>query len=89
MLAMDRDAAATLMFDNVLQDFRDVAGRIDVPTLVIGGAASVFPVVAMENLSKAIPGSSLHLIPAEDGGSHLAVYQNPERVIETIRAFAA
>jgi non-heme chloroperoxidase len=84
---MSPQSASALMFDHAMADWRDVLPRITVPTLIIGGEASMFPADGIRNLGKAIPGSQVVMIAAAEGGSHLAFYENPGSVNAAIRAF--
>jgi non-heme chloroperoxidase len=84
---MRRESASALLFDHAAADWRDVLPRISVPTLVIGGEASMFPADAIRNTATAIPGSQIVIVPAAEGGSHMAFYENPRAVNEAIRVF--
>lgn len=86
-LEVGRQAAAALMLSHITQDWRDVLPRITVPVLLIGAEGSIFPATAIENLGSVIPDSSSVVIPAAEGGSHLAFYENPSAVNTAIRAF--
>ena len=57
-LKMPREHAATLLIDHAAADWRDVLPRITVPTLVIGGSASLFPTSGIEWIASQIPGLS-------------------------------
>lgn len=86
---MDPEAASILMFNHAAQDWRDVLPRITVPVQVIGSAASLFSVSAMQNMAVNIKGGTAAIIPAAEGGSHMAFFENPEAVNTIIRAFLA
>ena len=82
-----REAASLLMFSSATQDWRDLLSGITVPTLVIGGEASMFSPTAIENLGAAIPGAVVRIVSAADRGSHLSFLENPSAVNTAIRAF--
>jgi pimeloyl-ACP methyl ester carboxylesterase len=68
-------------------DVSDRVGELDVPTLVLHGTADrVVPVENGELLAEAIPDSRLELV---DGGSHLFMIENAERVNESLLDFLA
>ena len=87
MLLMEREAASLLMFSSAVDDWRDLLPGITVPTLVIGGGASLFPAASIENLAAAIPGAVVQIISAADRGSHLSFLENPSAVNGAIRGF--
>jgi non-heme chloroperoxidase len=87
ILLTDRETASLLLFASATQDWRDLLPEITVPTLVIGGGASIFSAASMENLAAAIPGAAVRIIPAADGGSHLSIIDNPAAVNGAIRTF--
>lgn len=78
-LKLPRAHAAELLADNVIQDWKSVIERIDVPTLVFGGKASVHPVESQEWIASTIPRAELELFEAEEGGNHFLFYENPDR----------
>jgi non-heme chloroperoxidase len=87
MRLTDLEVASLLLFSSATEDWRDLLPEITVPTLVIGGGASIFPAASIENLAAAIPGATVRIIPAADGGSHLSIIENPSAVNGAIRAF--
>lgn len=88
-LAFARRHAARLLVSNVTQDWRDVYGRITVPTLVIGAGGGAFPPDAMRWQATQIPGARYAEIGADEGGSHFAFLENPARFNEILAAFFA
>lgn len=70
--------AAKLVFDHVLQDWRDVLPTIDVPVLVIGGEVSHVPASSQEWTATAIPGAQVRILTREEGGSHFPFIERPE-----------
>jgi pimeloyl-ACP methyl ester carboxylesterase len=71
-------AAAPLLFDHSVQDWRDVLPRIDVPTLVIGCEGSHVAPSSQNYIAERIPGSRVHIFPASIASSHFPFLQNPD-----------
>jgi non-heme chloroperoxidase len=86
-MLLPREAAGDLLFDSWVQDWREVLPRISVPTLVIGGEASLFPAAAAKHVAASIPSSTLRILSAEERGSHLSLLENPSAVNGAIRSF--
>ncbi len=86
--AMPRHHAGTLLIDHAYADWRDVLPRIDVPTLVIAGAVSIFPPVGVEWVAAQIPDAEVRTFTAEERGSHFMFWENPELFNQLIRDFA-
>jgi pimeloyl-ACP methyl ester carboxylesterase len=78
ILKMPRRHAATLMLDHATRDWRDVIRQIRLPTLVVGGHASLFTVESQAWIAEQIPGARLEIFEADDGGSHFMCLENPE-----------
>jgi non-heme chloroperoxidase len=60
-LKMPRAAAAALLFNHSGQDWRDVIPRITLPTLIVGGEASIFPRRSQAWIHEQILGSRLEV----------------------------
>ncbi|MCU1604552.1 MAG: alpha/beta hydrolase [Modestobacter sp.] len=86
--AMPRAHAGTLLIDHAYADWRDVLPRIDVPTLVIAGAVSIFPPAGVEWVATQIPQAQSRTFTAEERGSHFMFWENPELFNQLIRDFA-
>lgn len=86
-MLMPREASRALLFDNGVQDWRDVLPRITLSTLVIGGEASMFPAAGLKHVAADIPSSTLRLLPADERGSHLSFLEKPWVVNRVIRSF--
>ncbi|MFM2007407.1 MAG: hypothetical protein RLZZ09_3062 [Pseudomonadota bacterium] len=86
-LQFPRHFAARLLVDLYVQDWRDVLPRITLPTLVVGGEASLFNPQSQRWNADQIPGARLEMFSAEDGGSHFMWLENPERFNALIRDF--
>lgn len=78
---------AKLLIDHVMQDWRDVLPRIDVPTLVIGGEVSHVVASSQEWNTAAIPGAELVVFTREEGGAHFPFFENPRPFAETVGRF--
>ncbi|WP_437309242.1 alpha/beta fold hydrolase [Sorangium sp. So ce388] len=86
-LKLPREHAATLLVNQASQDWRDVIPRIDVPTLVVGGEASIFSPISQQWVADQIPGAELIIFSAEEGGSHFMWLENPEKFNEDVLGF--
>lgn len=86
-LKFPRHLSARLLVDLYAQDWRDVLPRITLPTLVVGGEASLFHPQSQRWNASQIPGARLEMFTAEDGGSHFMWLENPQRFNALIRDF--
>lgn len=86
-LKFPRTLAARLLVDLYAQDWRDVLPRITLPTLVIGGEASLFNPQSQRWNASQIPNARLEMFLAADGGSHFMWLENPQRFNAVIRDF--
>lgn len=84
---MPTQHAASLMLDHATRDWREVIGRIRLPSLVVGGRASLFPVESQAWIAEQIPGSRLKVFEEEDGGSHFMILENPRHFSSVVRKF--
>lgn len=80
---------ARLLVDHVVQDWRDVLPRIDVPTLVVGGEVSHVDRRSQEWIAAQIPGATLTVFPREEGGAHFAFHESPRHFAAVLEAFVA
>lgn len=78
---------AKLVFDHVLQDWRDVLPTIDVPVLVIGGEVSHVAASSQEWIASVIPGAEVRILTREEGGSHFPFFERPEVFANVVTAF--
>ncbi|KAI0158547.1 Alpha/Beta hydrolase protein [Pestalotiopsis sp. NC0098] len=74
---MPNGAAAELFLDTMSRDWRDVVSAVDVPTLIVGGEASILQEETPRWLHAQIPRSRLHLFGKEEGG-HFVFWESPE-----------
>lgn len=68
---------AKLVLDHIMQDWRDVLPRIDVPTLVTGGELSHVDAASQRWVASQIPGAQVHVFGADEGGDHFPFFQDP------------
>jgi non-heme chloroperoxidase len=87
ILKMPRRHAASLMLDHATRDWRDVIGRIRLPTLVVGARESVFPAESQAWIASQIPGARLAIFEADEGGSHFMCMENAPRFNAVVRNF--
>jgi pimeloyl-ACP methyl ester carboxylesterase len=81
---VSREHARALLLDSAFVDWSDVLRLIDVPALVVGGAALAEPVSRVASL---IPGARLELFPVDEGGGHFMFWENPERFNAVLERF--
>ncbi len=86
-LKMPRAAAADLLWDHCLLDWRDVITSIDVPTLVVGAEASIFSADSQRWIAAQNPQAEVEIFEVGDGGSHFMFVENPERFNRRVREF--
>ena len=86
-LLLPRQYAVTLHLDHYGNDLRDVLPRISVPTLVIGGAASIFDPRVAQWVAAQIPDAQCRIFSEAEGGSHLMFWENPQLFNAVVREF--
>jgi non-heme chloroperoxidase len=86
-LKMPRAAAADLLWDHCLLDWRDVISSIDLPTLVVGAEASIFSADSQRWIAAQNPRAEVEIFEVGDGGSHFMFVENPERFNRRVREF--
>lgn len=77
-MTMRMPFGAQLVLDHVMQDWRTVLPRIDVPTLVTGGDLSHVDATSQRWIAGQIPGAKLHVFTAEEGGDHFPFFEEPK-----------
>lgn len=87
-LLVPREFAAKLLYNHASQDWRDLIPRIGLPTLVIGGRASLIPCAAAAWTAQHIPGAQLELFQASEGGQHFTFLENPGKFNALLAGFA-
>jgi len=78
-LKMPGDLAGTLMYNHWHMDWRDLIPRINLPTLVISGRASIIPWKSQERIHRQIKGSQFEVFEAAEGGQHFMFIENPKK----------
>jgi len=86
-LKMPRLAAAQLLYNHCHQDWRDVLPRIKLPSLFIGGKASLVPFSCMAWEATQVPGAQLAIFEVAELGSHFMFVENPARFNALLRTF--
>ncbi len=86
-LRMPRAAAAQLLQDTSTADWRDLIPRIELPTLIIAGRASLVPFASQAWMQQQVPGSRLVGFEASEGGSHFMFWENPEKFNRVVADF--
>lgn len=76
-----------LLIDHVMQDWRDVLPRIDVPTLITAGDVSHVAPSSQAWSAAQVPGSKLHTFTREEGGAHFPFYEKPAPFASVLREF--
>ena len=79
--------AANLVYHHAIIDWRDVIPTIRLPTLVVGGRASIFPAHMQEWIAEQIPGAECVIFDAGEGGTHLMFYENPAKFNAVVETF--
>ncbi|WP_257454223.1 alpha/beta fold hydrolase [Archangium lipolyticum] len=86
-LKLDGGFGARLLLDHIMQDWRDVLPRIDVPTLVLAGEVSHVNPASQKWSAEQIPGAQLRTFTAEEGGAHFPFFERPEPFAVALRSF--
>ncbi len=86
-LKLPRREAALLLLDHICSDWRDVIPTIDVPTLVIGGRASLIKWKTQEWIATKIKGAELHIFEESEGGGHMMFWENPGKFNSIVSNF--
>jgi len=86
-LKLPRQHAASLLYNHCAQDWRDVIPRISLPTLIVGGRASLCPWQSQEWIHQQISGSRLEIFEEEEGGSHFMFIEQPQKFNRIVSEF--
>jgi pimeloyl-ACP methyl ester carboxylesterase len=68
-------------------DWRDVIPRIDIPTLIVGGRASLVGWRSQVWIGSQIRGSSVEIFEEDEGGNHFMFMENPEKFNRLVKDF--
>jgi non-heme chloroperoxidase len=86
-MKLPRQHAATLLYNNCAQDWRDVIPRINIPTLVIGSKASVTPWKSQVWIHEQIPDSEIVLFEENECGKHLMFIEGAMKLNRAVSKF--
>ena len=86
-LKMPRPAAADLLFDHCLSDWRDVIQETRLPSLVVGGRKSIFSAESQEWIAAANPNARAAIYEENEGGGHFMFFENPRRFNAEVAGF--
>jgi non-heme chloroperoxidase len=86
-LKMPRDLAGTLLYNLWHTDWRDLTPRINLPTLIISGRASLIPWKSQQWINRQIKGSQLEIFEEAEGGQHFMFIENPKKFNRTIMEY--
>ena len=86
-LKMPRAAAADLLFDHCLNDWRDVIMATRLPSLVVGGRKSIFSAESQEWIAAVNPNAKASIYEENEGGGHFMFFENPRRFNAEVSAF--
>ena len=86
-LKMPRHAAADLLFDHCLNDWRDVIMATRLPSLVVGGRKSIFSAESQEWIASVNPNAKASIYEEHEGGGHFMFFENPRRFNAEVSAF--
>lgn len=78
---------ARLVLDHVMQDWRSVLPRVDVPTLVTGGEQSHVDATSQRWIAGQIPGARLHVFGPDEGGDHFPFFEDPKAFAGVVTGF--
>ena len=86
-LRLPRRHAASLLLNHSTQEWLDLIPRITLPTLIVGGRASLIDWRSQVWMQRQIAGSQLEIFEEADGGNHFMFMENPERFNRLVDAF--
>jgi pimeloyl-ACP methyl ester carboxylesterase len=80
---------ARLLLDHIMQDWRDVLPRIDVPTLVLAGEVSHVAPASQAWTAEHIGGARLRTFTKAEGGAHFPFFEKSAAFCEAVTEFLA
>ena len=86
-LLLPRSAAASLLRNTSMEDWRDVIPRINVPTLICAGTESIVPLSSQRWIQAQIPGCNLELFKGSEGGSHFMFWEAASKFNQVVADF--
>ncbi|WP_298775443.1 alpha/beta hydrolase [uncultured Shewanella sp.] len=84
---LPKKSAAALLHDAFYQDWRSLFPKITLPTLVIGGRASLISASSQIWTSEQIPNAKLIIFEEHEGGKHFPFIENPKKFNQVINNF--
>ena len=87
-LKFPREYAARLLFDHATNDWRDLIPTINIPTLVVGGKASLVPWKSQVWIGKQIKGAKTEIFEENEGGAHFMFLENREMFNRLVNEFS-
>lgn len=76
-LKLPAEWGSRLLFDHIMQDWRDLLPTIDVPTMVFAGEVSHVSPDSQRWTAEHIAGARLRVFTEAEGGAHFAFFENP------------
>lgn len=86
-LKFPRRYAADLLFNHATIDWRKTIPLINIPTLVVGGKASLVPWKSQVWIADQIKGARLEIFEENEGGAHFMFFENPEKFNRIVKEF--
>jgi len=86
-LKLPRAYAAELLFNHATNDWRQLIPLINIPTLVVGGKASLVPWKSQVWVASQIKGSRLEIFEENEGGAHFMFMENPDKFNRIVKEF--
>jgi non-heme chloroperoxidase len=86
-LKLPRAHAADLLFDHILNDWRDVIRNVRLPSLVIGGETSIFSARSQNWIAEQNPNAKASIFPTSEGGGHFMFFENAQRFNDEVAGF--
>jgi non-heme chloroperoxidase len=86
-LKFPREYAARLLFDHATNDWRDVIPAINIPTLVVGGKASLVPWKSQLWIGSQIKGAKTEIFEEDEGGAHFMFMENADKFNRLVKEF--
>ncbi len=86
-LKFPRGHSATLIYNHCHQDWRDVIPRVNVPTLFVGGKASLVPWKSVVWSASQVKGARCEIFEEAEGGAHFMFEENPAKFNRILAEF--
>lgn len=86
-LKLPRAHAAALHWDHLMRDWRGLIATLSLPTLVVGGTASIFSADSQRWIASQIRGARCEIFEESEGGGHFMFLENPRRFNAVVGGF--